>query len=41
MKMTTHRGKTETDAMSKKYPKYYKDVSDLTEIDVYAVHQLF
>lgn len=23
------------------YPKYYKDVSKLTEVDVYAVHQLF
>lgn len=27
--------------MSEKYPKYYKDVSDLTEVDVYAVHQRF
>ena len=27
--------------MSTKYPKYYKDVSKLTEIDVYTVHQLF
>lgn len=23
------------------YPKYYKDVSQLTEVDVYLVHQLF
>ena len=27
--------------MSAKYPKYYKDVSNLNEVDVYAVHQLF
>jgi hypothetical protein len=27
--------------MSEKYPKYYKDVSELTEIDVYATHMLF
>lgn len=27
--------------MSKKYPQYYKPVGSLTEIDVYAVHQLF
>lgn len=27
--------------MSEVYPKYYKDVSHLGEIDVYAVHQLF
>lgn len=27
--------------MSQKYPKYYKDVSHLNEVDVYAVHQLF
>lgn len=27
--------------MSKKYPKYYKPVGNLTEVDVYAVHQLF
>ena len=23
------------------YPKYFKDVSGMTEVDVYAVHQLF
>ena len=27
--------------MSELYPKYYKDVSRLSEIDVYAVHDLF
>lgn len=27
--------------MSQKYPKYYKSVQGLKEIDVYAVHQLF
>jgi len=27
--------------MSVRYPKYYKDVSDHSEIDVYAVHHLF
>lgn len=28
-------------SMSFRYPKYYKDVSHLTEIDVYGVHSLF
>ena len=27
--------------MSQKYPKYYKDVSQLTEVDVYQVHHIF
>ena len=27
--------------MAQKYPKYFKDVSNLKEVDVYAVHQLF
>lgn len=27
--------------MSAKYPKYYKAVGDMEEIDVYAVHHLF
>lgn len=27
--------------MSLKYPKYYKPVGNLQEIDVYAVHKLF
>lgn len=29
------------EGMSHKYPKYYKDVTTLSEIDVYAVHKLF
>ena len=28
-------------SLSAKYPQYYKPVGHLTEIDVYAVHQLF
>ena len=28
-------------SMSEKYPKYFKDVGTLTEVDVYAVHHLF
>lgn len=28
-------------SMSKLYPKYYKDVSDVEEVDVYYVHTLF
>jgi hypothetical protein len=28
-------------SLSSKYPKYYKPVGDLTEVDVYAVHKLF
>lgn len=28
-------------SMSKLYPKYYKDVSDVKELDVYHVHQIF
>lgn len=27
--------------MAEKYPKYYKSVGELTEIDVYATHKLF
>lgn len=27
--------------LSEKYPKYYKDVSEQNEIDVYSVHHLF
>jgi hypothetical protein len=30
-----------SESMALKYPKYYKPVGDLTEIDVYAVHHLF
>lgn len=29
------------ESMSAKYPKYYKSVGDLKEVDVYAVHMLF
>lgn len=28
-------------SMSKLYPKYYKDVSNVEEVDVYHVHQIF
>lgn len=28
-------------SMADKYPAYYKDVSGVSEVDVYAVHQLF
>lgn len=28
-------------SMSKLYPKYYKDVSDVLEVDVYYVHTIF
>jgi hypothetical protein len=28
-------------SMAEKYPKYYKDVSELSELDVYQVHHLF
>ena len=28
-------------SMSKLYPKYYKDVSDVEEVDVYHVHKIF
>lgn len=28
-------------SMAAKYPKYYKPVGTLTEVDVYAVHKLF
>lgn len=31
----------ESEKLSEKYPQYYKDVGDLTEIDVYATHHLF
>lgn len=27
--------------MSERYPQYYKDVSDLDELDVYQIHHLF
>lgn len=28
-------------SLSAKYPKYYKDVTHLCEVDVYQIHQLF
>ena len=31
----------EPETLAQKYPKYYKPVGELTEIDVYAVHKLF
>ena len=31
----------EPTTMAQKYPKYYKPVGNLTEVDVYAVHKLF
>ena len=31
----------EPTTMAQKYPKYYKSVGNLTEVDVYAVHKLF
>ena len=31
----------EPESMAQKYPKYYKPVGKLTEVDVYAVHKLF
>ena len=27
--------------MSAKYPQYFKDVTELTEVDVYCIHHLF
>ena len=30
-----------TSTMAVKYPKYYKAIGDLKEVDVYAVHRLF
>ena len=27
--------------MAQKYPKYYKPVGNLTEVDVYAIHKIF
>ncbi len=34
-------GKSDIVSMKDKYPKYYKDVAGLNEIDVYQVHNLF
>lgn len=35
------REQPKQESMSAKYPKYYKKVQGLTEVDVYAVHALF
>jgi len=37
----TKKKQEATAKLSELYPDYYKPVSELTEIDVYAVHQLF
>ena len=37
----TVEGKRTEQSMAEKYPKYYKPVGHLTEVDVYAVHHLF
>lgn len=29
------------ESLATKYPKYYKSTNGLTEVDVYAVHQMF
>ena len=31
----------EPTTMAQKYPKYYKPVGNLTEVDVYAIHKIF
>lgn len=31
----------EVESLDQKYPAYYKDVSHLNEIDVYAIHHIF
>lgn len=33
--------KASTNSLAQQYPAYYKSVEGMTEIDVYAVHQLF
>ena len=40
-RMRDHTASPSPQSMSKKYPEYYKDVSELTELDVYMVHYLF
>ena len=40
-KEVEQKRKENVPSISEVYPKYYKDVSKLTEVDVYAVHQLF
>ena len=42
--VNTHKrfkAEKEVESLAKKYPAYYKDVSHLDEIDVYAVHHVF
>ena len=41
LEQTTQKANGEGKTMAEKYPKYYKPVGELTEIDVYAVHHLF
>lgn len=36
-----HETDTKNVSMTELYPKYFKDVSNLTEVDVYMLHQLF
>ena len=38
---TVRRNNEEPQSMSAKYPQYFKDVSELTEVDVYCIHHLF
>ena len=38
---TLVRSKLVEPSLPQLYPKYYKNVDGLTEVDVYAVHQLF
>jgi len=37
----TMRRINQAPTMAEKYPAYYKDVSELSEVDVYMVHYLF
>jgi hypothetical protein len=36
-----NESRTPAQSLSEKYPKYYKPVGSLKEVDVYAVHYLF
>ena len=36
-----HNRNTSEQTLAQKYPKYYKPVGELTEVDVHAVHMLF
>lgn len=40
-RLITPLAPTLSQSLSQRYPKYYKPVGELTEVDVYAVHQLF